>query len=91
MYVCNKITVQMMVYNLDTKPFWRSEVDEIEKVEDISKQLPWFLECNPDRYPYWWAFLRFKIIEDYDRMIRIILLTTISCTHLDIVHSSQYV
>ena len=30
-------------------------------------------------------------IEDYDRMIRIILLTTISCTHLDIVHSSQYV
>ena len=51
----------MMVYNLDTKPFWRSEVDEIEKVEDISKQLPWFLECNPDRYPYWWAFLRFKI------------------------------
>ena len=61
MYVCNKITVQMMVYNLDTKPFWRSEVDEIEKVDDISKQLPWFLECNPDRYPYWWAFLRFWI------------------------------
>ena len=29
-------------------------------------------------------------IEDYDRMIRIILLTTISCTHLDIVHSFQY-
>ena len=33
----------------------------------------------------------YPIIEDYDRMIRIILLTTISCTHLDIVHSSQYV
>ena len=32
-----------------------------------------------------------KTIEDYDRMIRIILLTTISCTHLDIVHSFQYV
>ena len=32
-----------------------------------------------------------NIIEDYDRMIRIILLTTIPCTHLDIVHSSQYV
>jgi len=46
---------QMMVYNLDTKPFWRSEVDEIEKVDDISKQLPWFLECNPDRYPYWFG------------------------------------
>ena len=32
-----------------------------------------------------------ETIEDYDRMIRIILLTTIPCTHLDIVHSSQYV
>ena len=36
-------------------------------------------------------FLMLVIIEDYDRMIRIILLTTIPCTHLDIVHSSQYV
>ena len=35
--------------------------------------------------------IRIALIEDYDRMIRIILLTTISCTHLDIVHSSQYV
>jgi len=46
---------QMMVYNLDTKSFWKSKVDEIEKVDDISKQLPWFLECNPDRYPYWFG------------------------------------
>ena len=43
----------MMVYNLDTKPFWKSEVDDIDTVEDISKKLPWFLECNPDRFPYW--------------------------------------
>ena len=53
----------MMVYNLDTKSFWKSKVDEIEKVDDISKQLPWFLECNPDRYPYWWVFLRFEMKE----------------------------
>ena len=46
---------QMMVYNLDTKPFWKSLVDKIETVEDISKKLPWFLECNPDRFPYWWV------------------------------------
>ena len=45
----------MMVYNLDTKPFWKSEVDDIDTVEDISKKLPWFLECNPDRFPYWWV------------------------------------
>ena len=45
----------MMVYNLDTKPFWKSEVDDIDTVKDISKKLPWFLECNPDRFPYWWV------------------------------------
>ena len=45
----------MMVYNLDTKPFWKSLVDDIATVEDISKKLPWFLECNPDRFPYWWV------------------------------------
>ena len=44
-----------MVYNLDTKPFWKSLVDDIATVEDISKKLPWFLECNPDRFPYWWV------------------------------------
>ena len=47
--------LQMMVYNLDTKPFWKTEVDEIDTVEDISKKLPWFLECNPERFPYWWV------------------------------------
>ena len=45
----------MLVYNLDTKPFWKSEVDDIDTVEDISKKLPWFLECNPERFPYWWV------------------------------------
>ena len=49
------LCIQMMVYNLDTKPFWKSEVDDIDTVEDISKKLPWFLECNPDRFPYWWV------------------------------------
>jgi len=48
---------QMMVYNLDTKPFWKSLVDDIATVEDISKKLPWFLECNPDRFPYWFGKL----------------------------------
>jgi len=48
---------QLMVYNLDTKPFWKPLVDDIEAVEDIPKKLPWFLECNPDRFPYWFGKL----------------------------------
>ena len=27
--------------------------DAISEVEDIKLELPWFLECNPQRYPYW--------------------------------------
>ena len=27
--------------------------DAINDVEDIKLELPWFLECNPRRYPYW--------------------------------------
>ena len=57
--------------------------------------LPQFsIQCEKySRQELWkhWLGDRLWIIEDYDRMIRIILLTTISCTHLDIVHSSQYV
>ena len=22
---------------------------------DITPYLPWWLECNPDRFPYWWG------------------------------------
>ena len=58
--------------------------------------------CKMNMYFHWVKYLYLsvslpcmprtcEIIEDYDRMIRIILLTTIPCTHLDIVHSSQYV
>ena len=70
----------MMVYNLETKSFWKSKVDEIEKVDDISKQLPWFLECNPDRYPYWWVFLRFEMKELKKFLyIAIFLTKTLDC------------
>ena len=27
--------------------------DALSDVEDIRLELPWFLECNPMRYPYW--------------------------------------
>ena len=25
------------------------------QVTDITPYLPWWLECNPDRFPYWWG------------------------------------
>jgi len=46
---------QSMLYSLDVRPKWKASTDPIDAVTDISKQLPWFLECNPSRFPYWWG------------------------------------
>jgi hypothetical protein len=40
---------QAMVHALDTRPQWRNTTDPVDKVADVNKFLPWFLECNPDR------------------------------------------
>ena len=58
-----------MLYSLEVRPKWKASTDPIDGVNDVSKQLPWFLECNPSRwpkesghfdnspprFPYWWG------------------------------------
>ena len=29
----------------------------MDEVEDMDKFVPWFLECNPGRFPYWFGTL----------------------------------
>ena len=29
--------------------------DPVEEVEDVEIFIPWFLACNPDRFPYWFG------------------------------------
>ena len=29
----------------------------MDEVEDMDKFIPWFLECNPGRFPYWFGAL----------------------------------
>jgi hypothetical protein len=34
---------------------WRP-LDQVDSNEvSLIKKVPWFLSCNPDRYPYWWG------------------------------------
>jgi hypothetical protein len=40
---------QALVHALDTMPEWMNPPDQMDKVADVNKFLPWFLECNPDR------------------------------------------
>ena len=43
------------LYNLVNKRFWLNETDPAETVTDIEKYIPWLLQCNPARYPYWYG------------------------------------
>ena len=43
------------MYFLDLKVFMKKATDRIELVSDVSRYVPWFLECNQERFPYWWG------------------------------------
>ncbi len=46
---------QDSLYNLDyAKPFQR-RLDPVDSITDMQRFVPWFLKCNPQRYPYWFG------------------------------------
>ena len=47
--------VQEDTYTLGYSPRWRDMMDPLEEVYDLGVYVPWFLKCNPDRYPYWYG------------------------------------
>ena len=57
----NTVTLEQLeeeqagLYNLENKRWLVNRTDPIEKVTDVEKYIPWFLECNPDRFPYWYG------------------------------------
>ena len=34
---------------------WKDRLDPVESVTDMEMYVPWFLACNPDRFPYWFG------------------------------------
>ena len=46
---------QERYYNLESRACWKANRDDIEDAKDVEKYIPWFLECNQDRYPYWFG------------------------------------
>ena len=40
-------------YNLNYSETFKKRWDTIETVTDVESFVPWFLKCNPQRYPYW--------------------------------------
>ena len=34
---------------------WKDRLDSVESVTDMEMYVPWFLACNPERFPYWFG------------------------------------
>ena len=44
---------QERLYRLEDRQCWKANTDPVEEVQDVRPRVPWWLECNPHRYPYW--------------------------------------
>ena len=46
---------QAAIYNLEDNTCWRDVTDTLEQSTDVEHYVPWFLSCNPVRFPYWFG------------------------------------
>ena len=46
---------QEKYFNLEGRTCWLENIDNITEAKDVEEYVPWFLECNPKRYPYWYG------------------------------------
>ena len=42
-------------YKLEYSPEFQTRLDHVSKVSDVEQFIPWFLQCNPKRFPYWFG------------------------------------
>ena len=57
------------------RPMWKELLDPVEIVDDVEFYLPWFLDCNRDRFPYWFGRPdpRNKILLDGIKQLKVYL------------------
>ena len=47
---------QAAIYNLEDNTCWKEVTDTLEESKDLVEHyVPWFLACNPVRFPYWFG------------------------------------
>ena len=44
-------------YNFKGHEGWRARCDNVSSITDMERYIPWYLDCNRDRYPYWFGKL----------------------------------
>ena len=60
--------VQEDTYNLGYSPRWKNMMDPVEDIKDMEKFIPWFMKCNPQRFPYWFGESDPRNIELYHNL-----------------------
>ena len=46
---------QKRLYTQYYRPMWAEAMDPVEIVDDDELYIPWFLDCNRERFPYWFG------------------------------------
>ena len=44
-------------YNFKHTQNWLARCDNVSTITDMERYVPWYLDCNRDRYPYWFGHL----------------------------------
>ena len=50
------------------KPVYLEKCDPVESVTDVETRLPWWLECNRARFPYWYGAREPRLVALYDAL-----------------------
>jgi len=45
--------LQTETFSLSWQAGWLDRLDPLDQALDLKPEVPWFLKCNPDRFPYW--------------------------------------
>ena len=66
----NLFPIILNVYFSENKKFWLGRMDPIANVSDIDSYIPWWLNCNKERYPYWFGQKEPRTLNFYEAIQR---------------------
>ena len=58
---------QSLLYSLEDNPCRKNHTDPVREAGDVLKEVPWFLACNKERFPYWFGVTdpRIRLLQEY--------------------------
>ena len=67
--MCGQFLIITPLSNVSAnKPFYLEQCDPVESVSDVVTRVPWWLECNKARFPYWYGAREPRLAALYDAL-----------------------